>query len=143
MFGRRLGSTLPVAIVLAGALAGCVNPTGEGVGSSSNTPIVAASGGGVGFTVFAREFTFDQSYPGPTQGDSVALGLVVSNYTGGSAQVEILDANGVKQLQLPVTNNVVQAQGQSTVRGTPPYSLHVQFTRFTGTFVLGVGVSGS
>ena len=143
MFGRRMGSTLPLAMVLAGTLAGCVNPTGEGVGTASNTPVVAASGGGVGFTVFARNFTFDQSYAGPSQGDSVAVGLVVSNYTGGSAQVEILDANGVKQLQLPVTYNVVQAQGQSTVHGTPPYTLHVRFTSFTGTFVLGVGVTGS
>jgi hypothetical protein len=138
-----MGSGLPLAIVLAGGLTGCFTPTGDGMGTSPNIPIVAASSGGVGFTVVARDFTFDQTYAGPAQGDSVAIGLVVTGYAAGSAQVEIIDANGVKQLQLPVTYNVVQAQGQSTVRGTPPYTLHVQFTRFTGTFVLGVGVSGS
>ena len=143
MFGTRIGGALPLGIILAGTLSGCLSPTGDGVGNSTNTPVVAASGGGVGFTVFARDFTFDQTYAGPTQGDSVAIGLVVNSYTGGSAQIEIIDANGVKQLQLPVTSNVVQAQGQSTVHGTPPFTLHMQFTRFTGTLVLGVGVNGS
>ena len=143
MFGKRMKYGLPPAIVLAGALAGCFTPTGEGLGTSANIPVVAAAAGGVSFTVVARDFTFDQSYAGPTQGDSVAVGLVVTSYAGGTAQIEIIDANAVKQLQLPVTTNVVQAQGQSTVRGTAPYTLHVQFTRFTGTVVLGVGVSGS
>ncbi len=45
--------------------------------------------------------------------------------------------------RLLATGNIVQAAGQSTARGTPPYTLHVQFTRFTGTFVLGVGMGGS
>jgi hypothetical protein len=143
MLERRIKNTLPLAIVLAGALTGCLTPTAGGSGHSSNVPVVTATGGGVGFTVFASDFTFDQSYAGPTLGDSVAVGLVVSSYTGGSAQVEIIDAHGVKRLQLPVTSNIVQAQGQSTVPGTPPYTLHVTFTHFTGTFVLGVGVAGS
>jgi hypothetical protein len=143
MVSSRITGTLRLAVVLAVVLAACFSPTGERPQTSTNIPIVAASGGGVGFTVVARDFTFDQSYAGPAQGDTVAVGLVVASYGGGSAQIEIIDANGVKQLQLPVTNNVIQAQGQSTVRGTPPYTLHVQFTRFTGTFVLGVGVSGS
>jgi hypothetical protein len=134
---------LPLAGLLAGALAGCFTPTGEGLGSSANTPIVAASGGGVGFTVVARDFTFDQSYAGPTQGDSISIGLVVSSYGGGSAQIEIIDANAVRQLQLPVTSNVIQAQGQSTVHGTAPYTVHVRFSGFSGVFVLGVGTSGS
>ena len=143
MFGNRRRGRLPLAAILAGALAACFSPTGERPQTSANIPIVAASGDGVGFTVVARDFTFDQSYAGPAQGDSVAVGLVVASYGGGSAQVEITDAAGVKQLQLPVTYNVIQAQGQSMVRGTPPYTLHLQFTHFTGTFVLGVGVSGS
>jgi hypothetical protein len=132
-----------MAIALAGVLAGCFTPTGERMGTSANTPVLGNSASGLGFTVVAREFTFDQTYAGPSQGDSVAVGLVVAGYGGGNAQIEVIDANGVRQLQLPVSYNVVQAQGQSTVHGTPPYTVHLQFTRFTGTFVLGVGMSGS
>ena len=112
------------------------NTTGPG---SVNTPVVGAAGQGVSFTVSARGFTFDQTYQGPAAGDSIAVGLVVSGYGGGSALVEIVDGNTAKQLSLPVTGNLVQ--GQSTeVHGTPPYQLHVKFTNFTGVFVLGVGV---
>jgi hypothetical protein len=143
MFPTRMRGVPALAGLLAVALAGCFTPTENGIGNSSNTPIVATSGGGLGFTVVARDFTFDRTYAGPTQGDSVSIGLVVSSYAGGSAQIEIIDATTVRQLQLPVTGNVIQAQGQATVHGTPPYTLHVQFTHFSGAFVLGVGASGS
>jgi len=136
---RTLGS----AAILAGALGGCFTPTGDALGGPANSPVVAASGAGVGFTVAARDFTFDHSYAGPTRGDSVAVGLVVTNYTGGSALVEIVDANQVAQLQVPVSSNIVQAQGQAMVHGPAPYTVHVQFAHFTGVLVLGVGASAS
>jgi hypothetical protein len=31
------------------------------------------------------------------------------------------------------------AQGQTTVGGTPPYRVRLEFAHFTGTFALGVG----
>jgi len=141
MVTRMLGTLTLAGFVTA--LAGCFTPTGEGLGRATNTPVIANSTGGLGFTVVARDFTFDQTYAGPAQGDSVSLGLVVSSYAGGTAQIEIIDADAVTQLQLPVTGNVIQAQGQATVHGRPPYTLHVQFTHFSGAFVLGVGVNRS
>ena len=136
---RRIAITAPIAAVLAVALVRCMDPRMHEPGDW-NAPVVAASGSGVAFTVSAYHFTFDASYGGIRQLDSVAVGLVVSGYGGGSAQVEIVDSSGVKQLQVPVTHNVVEAQGRSMVHGTPPFAVHVQFTGFSGVFVLGVGV---
>lgn len=135
----RTSSVLASALLLA--LAACVSLDDSTGTATVNTPVIGAAGNGVAFQVTARDFTFDQRYAGPTTGDSLSVGLVVSAYGGGSALIEIVDSNAVKQLQVPVSGNVVQ--GQATVHGVPPYTLHVQFANFTGVLVLGVGVGGS
>ena len=139
MRARWIAITAPMAVGLAVALASCMDPRMHEPGDW-NVPVVAATGNGVAFTVSAYQFTFDASYGGIRQADSMAVGLVVSGYGGGSAQIEIVDSSGVQQLQVPVTQNVVEATGQSMVHGTPPFTVHVQFTGFSGVFVLGVGV---
>jgi hypothetical protein len=136
----RMRSTLASALLVA--TAGCVSLGEPNTGPNMvNTPVVGAAGQGVGFQVVARNFTFDQTYAGPAVGDSLGVGLYVSSYGGGSALIEIVDSTATKQLQLPVSGNVIQAQ--STVHGVPPYTLHVQFSNFSGVLVLGVGVNGS
>jgi hypothetical protein len=134
----RTSTALASALLLAQAA--CVSLHDSTGTPTVNTPVVGAAGNGVGFQVVARDFTFDQTYAGPTTGDSLSVGLVVTSYGGGSALIEIADSNAVKQLQVPVSGNVVQ--GQATVRGVPPYTLHVKFSNFTGVLVLGVGVGG-
>jgi len=142
MRSRTCLAALPVSALVA-ILAGCFNPAENQLGSIENTPIVSSSNGGVAITVLAHDYTFEQSFAGPAQGDSVSAGLVVNAYGGGTAQIEVVDAGNVRQWQLPVTGNLVEGQAQVMVHGQPPYTLHVQFTRFTGNFILGVGLGRS
>jgi len=139
MLGRRV-VVLPVAIALASALVGCLDPRNHDLGDW-NAPTVAASSDGLAFTVSGYDFTFDRTYPGPTRGDSVPIGIQVSGYAGGSATVELIDSSGATQLHLPVTGNVAEGQGLSTVHGMAPYTVHLQFSHFSGVFVLGVGAA--
>lgn len=46
------------------------------------------------------------------------------------------DIGGVMQYSQLVTQGLVQ--GQTTVRGTPPYTVRVRFAQFSGVFALGV-----
>ncbi len=136
MLVTRIAVALSAVVGLAGASSACdprLNTPGDW-----NVPIVAVTSSSVAFTVSAANFSFDQTYFGPARADSVAVGLVVSGYTGGSARIEIVDSSGVKQLEMPVATNVVEAQGASIVRGIAPFKVHLQFTGFSGVFVLGV-----
>ncbi|HTT68597.1 MAG TPA: hypothetical protein VMF70_11250 [Gemmatimonadales bacterium] len=140
MAGRRNAAAMRAVIALVALLAGCTE-TSLGYPGEWNVPVLATATDGLAFTVSANDFTFDQSYVCPARGDSVNVSLVVSSYAGGSALIEISDSSGVKLVQLPVTQNIVAAQGRSSVLGTPPFTVHLQFTRFHGLLVLGVGAS--
>lgn len=142
MFRMLTSTTRPLAVALAGALAGCFTPTAEHMQGAPNIPVVASSDAGVGITVLANDFTFDQSYTGPSQGDSLAVGLVVTSYSAGTALVEIVDSSGVKQFHRSVTTNLVEAQSHSVLHVGLPASVHVRFDHFSGVFVLGVYMNG-
>jgi hypothetical protein len=131
-----------VAMALGAALGAAVacresSVSGPG-GAGANAPSVGATAQALGFSVSAQGFSFEQNYPNPTTGDSLAIGLAVTGYAGGSALIEIFDATGATRFQQTVTQNI--AQGQTTVHGSPPYRVHLRFTGFTGVFALGVGV---
>lgn len=127
-----------LAAVAGAALAGgCVSLTDEGVGGPENVPVVGVTSRSLGFTVQGRGFNFEQHYASPTVGDSLAVGLTVVGYAGGTALIEVADSTGTLQLQQTVSQSIVQ--GTATVHGTPPYVVHLVFTNFSGTFSLGIG----
>jgi len=126
---------------LAVALAGCLaDDVGGPGGAGTNFPTVGLTSRELGFSVIANAFTFEQTYASPTQGDSLDIGLAVTGYGGGSARIEIADADGVARFALTVTQNV--AQGQIAPGGRPPYTVHLRFAGFTGVFALGVAARG-
>ena len=134
-----LHATLSALLVLA--LGGCDDADPQAIlSTASNLPAVGARAEGLGFTVVARDFGFDQTYASPTQGDTLDVGLAVTNFGGGAAILEITDAGGAVRHAQTITSNL--AQGQAAVAGTPPYRVRLRFTAFTGVFVLGVAARG-
>lgn len=135
----RASALIPraLALAVAVAVAACSSETVVAPESQQfNAPAVGVTGQGLGFTVQASGFTFDGSYQSPTQGDSLAVGLTVTGYRGGSARLEIRDGSGATRYTLLITQGL--AQGQVTVRGTPPYTVRLTFSSFSGQFALGV-----
>lgn len=131
----RWGPSLGVALSLVAA--GCTDvTTPEQSGTGTNLPAIGVTAQSVGFSVLANGFTFEDTYTGPTLGDSLVVGLAVVGYGGGSALVEVRDQTSTVIAQRTVTGSI--AQGQTTVHGSPPYTVHVSFTGFTGIFALGV-----
>jgi hypothetical protein len=130
-----LGSSLSLAAALmlgACSIGADSGPLGAGV----NMPAVGVTPQAFGFSVQARDFTFQQVYS-PLSGDSLGVGLSVAGYGGGSALLEILDSTDAVVFSQQVSQSV--AQGQTTVGGVSPYRVRLQFTHFTGVFALGVG----
>jgi hypothetical protein len=127
-----IGSSLFLAAALA--LGACDADTGP-VLVGVNTPAVGATPQGFGFSVQARDFTFQQVYSAPSA-DSLSVGLSVAGYGGGSALIEILDNTDAVIFSQEVTQGI--AQGLTTVRGVSPYRVRLQFTHFTAAFALGV-----
>jgi hypothetical protein len=126
---------LGVVLGLSLAVAACSDTTGPG-GQATNVPAVGVTPQSFGFAVQASNFTFEDTYASPTQGDSLVVGLAVLGYQRGSALIEVRDSGGTAIDQRTVTQSI--AQGQTTIHGTPPYTVHLLFTQFTGTFTLGV-----
>ncbi len=124
-----------VELVLASSLAvgACADTTAAGM---TNVPDVGVTSQSLGFSVQASHFSFEETYASPTLGDSLVVGLAVLNYGGGTALVEVMDSSGTALARQIVTQSV--AQGQTTIHGRPPYTVHLLFTEFTGTFALGV-----
>jgi len=119
------------------AIAACTDLMTTGVqGGAMNIPAVGITSESFGFAVQASNFSFEDTYASPTQGDSLAVGLAVVGYLGGSALIEVRDSGGTAIDQQTVTQGI--AQGKTTIHGTPPYTVHLLFTQFTGTFTLGV-----
>jgi hypothetical protein len=137
---RRAGLA-SLALGLAAGLAGCTaeDVAGPG-GSGSNTPAVGITGQGLGFSVLAQGFAFERTYASPSSGDSLAISLAVGSYGGGTALVEVADADGVTRFAQTVTQNL--AHGEVAPGGRPPYTVHLRFTAFTGMFTLGVAQHG-
>jgi hypothetical protein len=137
--GRPLGvGLLLAAAALAAALVACNLETSTGpIGAGVNTPSVGVTTQGLGFAVQARDFTFQQVYSAPAEGDSLGVGLSVAGYGGGTVLLEIVDHAGTAILSQQVAHNI--AQGQNTVGGTPPYRVRLEFAHFTGAFALGIG----
>jgi hypothetical protein len=134
---RRARFPIALAVALGVGLAACRESTVDDSNQmATNTPAVGLTPQALGFSVVAQGFSFEQTYTSPTQGDSLAVGLAVTGYAGGSALIEIYDSTGARRLQQTVTQSI--AQGQTTVHGSLPYSVHLLFTGFTGVFVLGV-----
>jgi hypothetical protein len=140
MPGSRWGMGFLLAV--GAAIAGCTSVTGtDNTIGPANTPVVGVTAQGVGFSVRASDFSFEETYAAPTEGDSLVVGLAVLGYGGGTALLEITDSTGAMLHQQTVSQSI--AQGQTTTGGTPPYQVHLRFSGFTGTFVLGVGVQAS
>ncbi len=123
-------------LAFGAALTGCTSVTDSGSTTTANVPAIGQTAQAFGFSVLAQDFTFEDRYASPTQGDSVVVGLAVFGQVGGSALVEVADSTGTTLWQRTVTQSV--AQGQTTVHGTPPYTVHLRFTGFSGVFALGV-----
>jgi hypothetical protein len=144
MTTNRARTTVRAALsaILVLALGGCDDTDRLDIlSTASNLPAVGATAQGLGFTVVARNFGFDQTYASPTMGDTLAVALTVTSYGGGSALLEITDAGGTVRHSQTITSNL--AQGQTTVTGTPPYHVRLRFTGFSGVFVLGVAAQGT
>lgn len=135
---RRQGWWRPgLALGLSLAVAACTDLTTPGVqGGATNAPAVGVTSESFGFAVQAINFSFEDTYASPSVGDSLAVGLAVVGYLSGSALIEVRDSSGTAIDQQTVTQGI--AQGTTTIRGTPPYTVHLLFTQFTGTFTLGV-----
>jgi hypothetical protein len=135
---RRQGWWRPgLALGLSLAVATCTDLTTPGVqGGATNVPAVGVTSQSFGFAVQAINFSFEDTYASPTVGDSLAVGLAVVGYLNGSALIEVRDSSGAAIDQQTVTQGI--AQGTTTIHGTPPYTVHLLFTAFTGTFSLGV-----
>jgi hypothetical protein len=104
---------------------------------SNNAPIVGVSSDGLGYSVSARNYSTTSHYGPMLKTTSVAVAVSVIGFGGGSAVVEVRDANGSLAFAQTITSNLAQAN--SVARGTPPFSVTLTFSRFSGTFSLGVG----
>jgi hypothetical protein len=140
-FARRV-RLASLGLGLAAVLAGCAaeDVAGPG-GTGTNTPAVGVTGQGFGFSVVAQGFAFERTYASPSSGDSLAISLAVTSHGGGSALVEVADADGVIRFAQTVTQNL--AHGEVAPGGRPPYTVHLRFTAFTGMFTLGVAARAS
>ena len=133
---RALAAMVCVTALTAAAAAGCAEKSPWGVGT--NVPAVGATADGVGFSLLADNYTADLRYVGPTQGDSVSVGLAAVGVKQGNALIQISDSLGTLLLQQLVTSDVVL--GQSILHGKPPYHVRLEFIGYTGVLSLGVGV---
>jgi hypothetical protein len=133
---KALAAMLCVTALTAAVAAGCTDESPWGIGT--NVPAVGVSADGVGFSLLAQNYTADLRYIGPTQGDSVSVGIAVVGVKQGNAVVQISDSLGTMLLQQLVTSDTVR--GQSYLHGKPPYYVRLEFVGFTGVFSLGVGV---
>jgi hypothetical protein len=131
-----------LAVLFLVALTGCVLDASLAPGIlggtvSDNAPIVGVSSDGLGYSVSARNYTTTSHYGPMLKSTSVAVAVSVIGYNGGSTSVEVRDATGSLAYSQTITSNLAQAN--SVARGTPPFSVTLTFSKFSGTFSLGVG----
>jgi len=131
-----------IAVLFLVALSGCVLDASLAPGIlggtvSDNAPIVGVSSDGLGYSVSARNYTTTAHYGPMLKSTSVAVAVSVIGYNGGSTSVEVRDASGSLAYSQTINSNLAQAN--SIARGTPPFSVTLTFSKFSGTFSLGVG----
>ena len=131
-----------LAVLFLIALSGCVLDASLAPGIlggtvSDNAPIVGVSSDGLGYSVSARNYTTTAHYGPMLKSTSIAVAVSVIGYNGGSTTVEVRDAAGSLAYSQTITSNLAQAN--SVLRGTPPFSVTLTFSKFSGTFSLGVG----
>ena len=131
-----------LAVLSLIALSGCVLDASLAPGIlggtvSDNAPIVGVSSDGLGYSVSARNYTTTAHYGPMLKSTSIAVAVSVIGYNGGSTAVEVRDAAGSLAYSQTITSNLAPAN--SVVRVTPPFSVTLTFSKFSGTFSLGVG----
>lgn len=131
---RRAGLAA-LACVMALTAAGCGDKSPWGAGT--NVPAAGATASGIGFSVLAENYTAELRYIGPTQGDTVSVGLAAVGVRQGNVIVQLTDSLGLMLLQRTVAADMVLAQ--ALLRGKPPYHLRLAFVGFTGVLSVGVG----
>jgi hypothetical protein len=129
-------------LLFAVALTGCIVDASVAPGLlggtvSDNAPIVGVSSDGLGYSVSARNYSTTSVYGPMLKSTSVGVAVSVIGFGGGSAIVEVRDATGAVAFAQTITSNLAQAN--SVVRGAPPFNVKLTFSRFSGTFSLGVG----
>lgn len=148
-FARVAGRLARLALLLA-AVACDSTTTGPGSGTGGvgtvvgpvNIPSVGLDPVRLGFAVAARDWTDDRSYvPGFPSG-ALTVGLAVSGFAGGTGTVTVTDATGAVLYARSLAADAVEGTG-TTVRGTAPFTVRVQTTRYTGTVALGVRVAAA
>ena len=131
-----------LAVLSLVVLSGCVLDASLAPGIlggtvSDNAPIVGVSSDGLGYSVSARNYTTTAHYGPMLKSTSVAVAVAVIGYNGGSTSVEVRDATGSLAYSQTINSNLAQAN--SIARGAPPFSVTLTFSKFSGTFSLGVG----
>jgi len=134
----RSASRCMQAIVLAGALAGCVGRDMLGpTAPASNIPVVGMSDGEFGFAIAARDWTYDQSFVPELASNALHVGMVVAGYTGGTGTLTITDSTGASVFSRDLAGNIAEG-ASTTVHGTPPYHVRVTTARYSGTISVGI-----
>jgi hypothetical protein len=126
------------AVVLAGAVAGCVGTDMFGpTTAASNIPVVGMSDGEFGFAIVASDWTYDQSFAPALTADTLQIGMVVAGYTAGTGTLAITDASGASVFSQNLAGNIAEG-GSTTVHGTAPFHVRVTTSRYSGTISLGI-----
>lgn len=102
----------------------------------SNAAVVGQSAGRFGFAVQARGWTFDQTYTAELRAATLAVGLAVGGYRGGTGSVTVTDSAGTVVFARDLAGNV--AQGNTVVRGRPPHRVRIVAANWAGSLSLGV-----
>src|SRR5689334_7323982 len=98
----------------------------------ANIPAVSLSSQNFAFAVLGNNFAYDQEYVTSIQSSDLRLAVAVSQYSAGSARLEVRDATNALVYAQQYAGNVAQSIDQ--VRGSAPFRVRVVFSTFTGTF---------
>ena len=133
---KTMAAMVCVTALTAALAAGCADKTPWGVGT--NVPEAGATADGLAFSLLAVNYTADLRYLGPTQGDSVSVGIAAVGVRQGEATVIVTDSTGINLLIQDIVADTVR--GQTFLHGKPPYHVRLEFLGYTGVLSVGVGV---
>lgn len=105
---------------------------------ATNTPTVGSALNSFGFAVIADGFSLDETYVLDFSGDTLSLGLAVTDYQGGTASLELYGAGDALLYQKDLGRNV--AQGTEQVAAQPERAV-LRFEGFTGLVALGISAN--
>lgn len=103
----------------------------------NNAPAVSTSSSGFAFTVCGTDFVFDDEYATSLQASNLQLAVALSQYSGGSARVEVRDATNAVVFTQQFTRS--QAQNLADIQGTAPFRVRMTFDSFNGQFAANLG----